>query len=153
MLDDPPAAGQDGGMSDQGLSRLLLEAFRVLDTEVEAALEDRGSSGLSPGHASGLLLIDRGGTRLTDLAGRAGITKQAMMQVIDDLEGRGFVRRQPDANDARAKVVKLTARGLRERAEARKAITAVETRARRALGARRYEALRDALEVLTAAEA
>jgi DNA-binding MarR family transcriptional regulator len=139
-------------MSDQGLLRLLLEAFRAVDGRVGEAL-DRGAAGLSPGHASALIIIDRGGTRLTDLAGRAGITKQAMMQVVDDLESGGYVRRQPDARDARAKVVKLTAKGVRERAEARRAISAVEARARRQLGTRRFEALRDALETLVDGEA
>jgi len=139
-------------MSDQGLLRLLLEAFRAVDGRVGEAL-DRGATGLSPGHASALIIIDRGGTRLTDLAGRAGITKQAMMQVVDDLESGGYVRRQPDARDARAKVVKLTAKGVRERAEARRAISAVEARARRQLGARRFDALRDALEALADGEA
>jgi len=139
-------------MSDLGLLRLLLEAFRAVDGRVGEALDDRGSAGLSPGHASALIIIDRGGTRLTDLAGRAGITKQAMMQVVDDLESGGYVRRVPDAKDARAKVVKLTAKGVRERADARRAISAVEARARRQLGARRFDALRDALEALADSE-
>ena len=138
-------------MSDQGLLRLLLEAFRAVDGRVGEAL-DRGAAGLSPGHASALIIIDRGGTRLTDLAGRAGITKQAMMQVVDDLESGGYVRRQPDTRDARAKVVKLTAKGVRERAEARRVISSVEARARRQLGARRFDALRDALEALADGE-
>ena len=137
-------------MTDQPLSRMLLECFRTLDEETTAALADRGESDLSPGHASALLLVDRSGTRLTELSQRAQVTKQAMMQVVDDLESMGSVRRIPDATDARAKVVKLTAKGLRQRADARKAISAVETRARRTLGARRYDALRETLEILSA---
>ena len=73
------------------------------------------------------------------------MTKQGMMLVLDDLEQRGYVRRVPD-RDARAKVVRLTARGRRFVAEARRASAAVEARARRDLGDRRYETLRDALE-------
>jgi len=139
-------------MGEQGLSRLLLEAFRAVDAEVGSALADRGSPELSPGHAAALLLIDRRGTRLTELAARAGITKQAMMQVLDDLEAEGFVRRQPDLRDARAKVVRLTAKGVRGRAEARKAISTVDARVRRNLGGRRYDAMREALESLAAPE-
>ena len=139
-------------MAEQGLSRLLLEAFRAVDAEVGSALADRGSPELSPGHAAALLLIDRRGTRLTELAARAGITKQAMMQVLDDLEAEGFVRRQADPRDARAKVVKLTAKGVRGRAEARRVISAVDARVRRNLGGRRYDAMREALESLAAPE-
>jgi DNA-binding MarR family transcriptional regulator len=152
MLDDIALAGEYGAMSDQGLSRLLLEAFRAVDAEVGSALEDRGAPGLSPGHAAAMLLVDRRGTRLTELAARAGITKQAMMQVLDDLESEGYVRRQPDPRDARAKVVKLTAKGVRGRAEARRAISAVDARVRRHLGGRRYDALREALESLAIPE-
>jgi len=152
MLDDIAPARQYGAMGEQGLSRLLLEAFRAVDAEVGSALADRGSPELSPGHAAALLLIDRRGTRLTELAARAGITKQAMMQVLDDLEAEGFVRRQPDPRDARAKVVKLTAKGVRGRAEARKAISAVDARVRRNLGGRSYDAMREALENLAAPE-
>jgi DNA-binding MarR family transcriptional regulator len=71
-----------------------------------------------------------------------------MMLIVDDLEQRGYVRRVPDADDARAKVVRLTARGRRYVAEARRAMAALEARARRELGERRYEALRDGLELL-----
>jgi len=139
-------------MSDPTLSGLILQAFRSLDSEIEAALEDRGIGELRPSQAKALLLVDRGGTRLSELAQRAGITKQAMMQVVDDLQTKGLARRVPDPNDARAKVVKLTARGLRERAEARRALTSVEGRARRRLGDRRYDGLRAALEELGSAE-
>jgi hypothetical protein len=72
-------------MPDPGLARALLEAFRAVDAEIQSALEDRGVD-LSPGHARGILLVDRTGTRLSELAHRAQVTKQAMMQVLDDLE-------------------------------------------------------------------
>jgi DNA-binding MarR family transcriptional regulator len=98
------------------------------------------------------LLVDRAGTRLTELAHRAAITKQAMMQIVDELESLGCVRRIPDDADARAKVVRLTAKGLRHRAAARKCVQAVEMRVRRSLGERRYEALRTLLTDLTPPE-
>jgi DNA-binding MarR family transcriptional regulator len=133
----------------QHLNRTLLEAFRAVDAQVDAALEARGASNLSPRHATALLLIDRSGVRLTDLAARAGITKQAMMQVVNDLDRLRLVERSPDPNDARAKIVKLTTRGQRERADASKAVASTEQKLRRRLGADRYEALKEALETLT----
>jgi DNA-binding MarR family transcriptional regulator len=96
-----------------------------------------------------VLNVDRRfGTRLTELARRAGVTKQAMMIVVDDLEVRGLVRRTPDPEDGRAKVVRLTARGRTFAAECRRAVAAVEARTRRTLGGRRYEGLREALDLL-----
>ncbi len=136
-------------MDDAGLSRALLDASRALDADLQAALLDRGVD-LSPGLARGILLVERTGTRLSDLASRAQISKQAMMQVVDDLEARGCVRRTPDPSDSRAKVVKLTAKGLRQRAEARRAFASVEGRTRRLLGDRRYDALKGSLGELAA---
>jgi DNA-binding MarR family transcriptional regulator len=138
-------------MAEQALSRMLLDAFRALDAEMATSLEDRGVD-LSPSHARAILFIDRAGTRLSDLAQRAAITKQAMMQVVDDLQERGLVRRASDPNDSRAKVVRLTAKGLRQRAEARRAVATVESRARRSLGDRRYEALKAILVELSVGE-
>jgi len=139
-------------VNELDLSHLLLEAFRSLDREIEAALEDRGAGELRPSQAVALLLVDRAGTRLSDLAHRAAITKQAMMQLVDDLQEKGCVRRVPDTEDARAKMVRLTAKGLRLRASSRKSIQAVESRVRRRLGSRRYDALRALLGEVSEAE-
>ena len=140
-------------MIEPGLARLLLEAFRALDAEVGGALRDLGVAELRPSQAVALLHVDRTGTRLSALAQRAEISKQAMMQLIDELSAMGCLRRTPDPPDARAKVVRLTAKGLRHRAAARKAIANVESRARRRLGNRRYDALRATLTELRSAEA
>lgn len=136
-------------MAEPSLSRLLLEASRVLGAEMVADLDERGFPDARAGHTAVFLHIDRrSGTRLTDLARRARMSKQGMMLLVDDLENRGYVRRVPDPDDARAKVVRLTARGRRYAAEARRVVAAVEARARRELGERRYEALRGALDEL-----
>ena len=134
-------------MTDPDLGRLLLEAHRALGAELVASLAERGYPDARPGHAAVFLHIDRrSGTRLTELARRARMTKQGMMLLVDDLEQRGYVRRVPDPLDARAKAVRLTARGRRYVSEARRTTAALEARARRELGDRRYETLRGALE-------
>ena len=136
-------------MTHADLGRLLLEGHRSLVAELIAGLEERGWPDLRGGHTTVFLHIDRrSGTRLTELARRAGVTKQAMMQVVDDLEARGYVRRVPDAEDARAKVVRLTARGRRCAGDCRRIVQAQETWTRRSVGERRFEAFREALELL-----
>jgi DNA-binding MarR family transcriptional regulator len=135
------------------LGRLLLEGHRALASELDAALEERGYPDLRPGHAAVFLHIDRrAGTRLTELARRARMTKQGMMLLVDDLEERGYVRRVADRDDARAKVVRLTAGGRQCAAECRRAVAALDARVRRQLGDRRYELLRESLEDLAANE-
>lgn len=139
-------------MAETNLGRLLLEGHRALASELNDALEERGYPDARPGHAAVFMNIDRrSGTGLTELARRARMTKQGMMLLVDELETRGYVRRVPDPGDGRAKIVRLTARGRRYVAEARRAVVAIEQRARRELGERRYEALRSSLDVLRGA--
>ena len=59
-------------MGEPDLSRLLLEASRVLGAEIVAGLQERGFPDARPGHAALFMHIDRRwGTRLSDLAQRA----------------------------------------------------------------------------------
>ena len=57
--------------------------------------------------------LDRGGTRLTVLAERAGMTHQSMGELVRTLVSRGYVERAPDPADARARLVVLTEKGRR----------------------------------------
>jgi DNA-binding MarR family transcriptional regulator len=136
-------------VAETDLGRLLLEGHRVLAAEMVQWLDERGYPDFRAGYAAVFLHVDRrSGTRLTELARRGRITKQGMMLIVDDLESHGYVRRVEDEHDGRAKVVRLTAKGRRVAAEARRAAAAIESRARRQLGSRRYEVLREALEEL-----
>ena len=138
-----------GVVAETDLGRLLLEGHRALANELNDALQERGYLDGRPGHAALFMNIDRrSGTGLTELARRARMTKQGMMLLVDEMETRGYVRRVPDPEDGRAKIVRLTARGRRYVAEARRAVAAIEQRARRELGERRYEALRSSLDEL-----
>jgi DNA-binding MarR family transcriptional regulator len=133
------------------LARLLLEARRSLASDLDADLAERGFPDLRPGHAALFLSIDRrSGSRVTELAEEARLSKQGMMALVDDLEGLGYVRRVADPTDARAKLVRLTARGRRAAAECRRAITAVDQRTRRQLGDD-YDTLVSVLEELATA--
>jgi DNA-binding MarR family transcriptional regulator len=51
------------------------------------------------------------GSRLTDLAHDAGMTKQAMGDLVDQAEAWGLVTREPDPNDARGRIVRFTPTG------------------------------------------
>ena len=74
-------------MTEPQLGRQLLAAHRALAAELVVELEERGWPELRASQASLVLNVDRrSGTRLTELARRAGVTKQAMMVVVDQLE-------------------------------------------------------------------
>ena len=71
-----------------------------------------GFNDVTPAFASLMLLLDATGARPTTLAQRAGITKQAISQLVRELEARDYVEQVPDSTDTRAKIVRLTERGV-----------------------------------------
>ncbi len=52
------------------------------------------------------------GERLTDLAAHAGMSKQAMANLVDQCEAWGLVEKDHDPRDARARIVRFTSTGL-----------------------------------------
>jgi DNA-binding MarR family transcriptional regulator len=94
--------------------------------------------------------IDPEGSRLTELAERAHMTKQSVGEVADDLEHRGYVERVPDPNDRRAKIIRLTERGQEAREVGRGLIDDIERDWAERFGEERIAELREALEAITA---
>jgi DNA-binding MarR family transcriptional regulator len=88
-----------------GLAYMSL-GHRIVDGVIAAGFPQR------PAHSAVMAHIDtEGGTRLTTIAARANITPQAAGELVDDLELLGYVVRQPDPDDRRAKRIVLTERG------------------------------------------
>ena len=91
--------------------------FRCARLFNEAALgrmrEEMGVAGIRASHTSLFPFIELEGTRLTDLAARLGVSKQAAGQLVEDLEQMGILERAPDPADGRAKLVRFSARGRR----------------------------------------
>ena len=75
-----------------------------------------------------------GGSRLTDLAHSAGMSKQAMGDLVDQCEAWGLVTREPDPHDKRARVVMFTASGLHWLQAFRTAVSQAEAEFRQAVG-------------------
>lgn len=89
------------------------------------------------------------GARLTDLAERAGMSKQAFAEHVAHLEEHGYVTRVPDPDDGRAKLVVPTARGLAAMAIASAAFAELEELWAQDIGAERMAAMRAGLEAIT----
>ena len=90
----------------------LGRAVRAMSGSMMAKVASRGFNGMTPAFASLMPLLDATGARPSTLAQRAGITKQAMSQLVRELEARGYVEQAPDSTDTRAKIVRLTKRGV-----------------------------------------
>lgn len=124
--------------------QLLFKAARLLDEEAlarVARLPDHPK--LRRAHTALLPHIDLDGTRVTDLAERVGVTKQAISQLLDDLEALGVVERRPDPADARSRRVLFTERGRKGLLEGLAVLRALEADLARAVGAEAMRGLRE----------
>jgi DNA-binding MarR family transcriptional regulator len=130
--------------------RLLGTAFDAFAEELERRLADTEYNDIRISHGCVFGTIDPGGSRLTDLAARARMTKQSVGEVTSDLEQRGYVERVPDPSDGRAKIIRLTERGHAAQAFGRDLIDEIEQDWADQFGAERVAALREALEAITA---
>jgi DNA-binding MarR family transcriptional regulator len=122
--------------------------YRAMDMQVFAELADAGFDDITPAQARVFQRINEGGTRLTELAAAAQVTKQTAGFLVDQLEAAGYVKRVPDPTDGRARLVSFAPRGKRAVAIAAKTVALVEQEWTDYLGARRTEQLREALRAL-----
>ena len=107
-----------GAQADQDcenahLGRLLLQALRRVQANAVAKLHACGHPDIRAGHLPVFGYIDDAGTRITDLAARAGMTRQMMGRLVRELEDLGYVATHSDPGDQRAVIVTLTAQGTR----------------------------------------
>ena len=121
---------------------------RAMEIRVMAALAAAGFDDLTLAQGRVAARISPGGTRLTALAEQAQITKQTAGFLVDQLERAGYVRREPDPADARARLVRMAPRGEAAVAVARAAEAEVEKEWTDHLGPSEIERLRAALESL-----
>ncbi len=132
-MDFSTSAPHDGWRSTH-TGRLLGEALRRFDGRVQtlmahgelaplqlANLAGRGKVSAAIVHVTRHL--DLQGSRLTDLALCAGMSKQAMTTLVDECEAWGLVQRETDTRDARAKIVRFTPTGLQWLAAFEAAVT------------------------------
>jgi DNA-binding MarR family transcriptional regulator len=131
--------------------RLLNMALVEFAEELQRRMTAAGFADLRPGHGCVFGGIDpHNGSRLTELADRAAMTKQSVGEVTSDLEQRGYLERIADPNDGRAKISRLTAHGREAYDFGRRLIDELEREWAERYGEERIAALRDALEAVAA---
>jgi DNA-binding MarR family transcriptional regulator len=147
----PSGRNDDWTGASRTIGGLLSVALRTLIADFHERLDAAGFSDVRPGSGNVFESIGAGGSTVAAMAQRAGITPQAMVQVVDYLEARGYVARTPDPTDRRAKLVRLTDRGQAADQAGRDTLAAIEAEWRQQLGDERYAAFRATLEDLVAA--
>ena len=89
---------------------LLYLPYRYLEERVLEALREQGYP-ITASQARVFQRIGPHGSRLVDLAAATSLTKQSVGFLVDQLETAGYVTREPDARDARARLVTITPTG------------------------------------------
>ena len=141
---DTPA-GADDRWRVGHLGRLMGQALRRFDervlhlmahnAEVPLALSNlaaRAQIGAAHIHITRHLGLQ--GSRLTDLAQQAGMSKQAMGDLVTQCDAWGLVRREPDLRDARARRIVFTDTGLLWLEAFRQAVAQAESEFRAQVG-------------------
>jgi DNA-binding MarR family transcriptional regulator len=96
---------------DPGLGMLAAQLLFAVQDELYRGLAAAGYHDLRPRHGIVLAYLDEQGSRATELAALSGRHKQIVGRTVDELEALGYVRREPDPADRRAKLVVPTPRG------------------------------------------
>jgi DNA-binding MarR family transcriptional regulator len=128
------------------VGQLLLKGARLLDERALGRINRQGPRlPLRRAHTGLLPHIDQQGTRLTELARRLGVTKQAAGQLVGDLEALQVIERVDDPLDGRAKLVRFTDKGVRAMHHGLSVLGGIEAELERRLGSARMRALQEAL--------
>ncbi len=126
------------------LATLMFIAYRAMDDRVISAMRDAGYQ-VTAAQARLAQRIAPGGSRLTDLAEQAQVTKQTASLLVAALEREGMVERVPDPEDGRARLIRFTDRGHAAARQALEVVMHVEQEWRDHLGPELAASLREAL--------
>jgi DNA-binding MarR family transcriptional regulator len=134
-------------MSSDGflIGSLLQAPLAELGRRVQDAYAAAGFADVRPAHSVVFRLLAPQGERVTDLAARAGTTKQAMGYLVDYLVRRGYLERLPDPTDGRAHIVRRTERGWAVNRLARDVVAAAQAEWAATLGPARFQRMLDVL--------
>ena len=140
-----PSGGRGGS-----LLRLLVEGTRAVEGRLQEGLRAAGYGDVRPAHYAVFRYLEPQGSRVTELAEAAGVTRQSMGELVDHLERGGYVERRPDPRDRRARIVVPTEAGRRGIGVAVELVAGVEEALAERMGEERLEGLAGALEELAA---
>ena len=134
--------------------QLIVQAFDLVVNGLHRHLVAAGYDDLRPTHVLNVFrFMDCDGTRPTVLARRAGMTPQAMSELVGHLEQRGYVRRVPDPDDRRGRVVVYAERGTHAAEVGEAFFVDLETRWGAVVGPERVQSIAAALTEIAKAEA
>lgn len=138
------SAGRFERSKRESVLQLLIKCARLVNEQALDCLPETEGPRPRPSHMALFPHIDREGIRLTALASKVGISKQAAGQLVDDLVEMNLVERRPDPSDGRAKRIAFTDVGYERLALGLQHLNKMQAEFEAALG-RSLEPLRDIL--------
>jgi DNA-binding MarR family transcriptional regulator len=130
------------------LGWLLGRADHLFAQGVIRAMHARGFPGIRLVHIALIRNVDEGGTRISEIARRAGMTKQATGQLASEFVELGYIRIVPDPTDGRAKIAEYTAKGKRLLRAIVASIRETESRFAAVIGEEEMARLKETLTLL-----
>ena len=130
---------------------LLFRAARLVNERAIGEIQRAGAAQVRLAHTQLFPHITFDGVRLTEIARRLEVTKQAIGPLIDELVDAGMIERIPDPADQRAKLIRWTRAGGRALQHGLGVLAQLERELTPAIGAERMATLGDTLEALIAA--
>jgi len=128
--------------SHETLGALLRRPYEWMSEYLYPALAARGFDDVRPAYSAVLRNLPPAGARVSELAIRAGMTKQSMGYLVDQMQAAALVDVVPDPQDRRANTVRLTARGEQVVAAAIELSKRFESHLGQLVGAKKVEQLR-----------
>ena len=128
------------------LIAIVARAVRVLTTDMMRESHARGHTQIRPAHDPVFATLPSEGARASDMAARAGITKQSMGEAIRDMVDLGLLEMTEDPTDRRAKLVTFTDAGMEVAQDGKRHMFALEQQWKDKFGAENYEITREVLE-------
>jgi len=130
------------------MTRLVKGAKGRLTGSVTRHLQGAGFGFLRVAHTQVFENLDADGTRLTVLADRAGMTHQAMGELVAELVAAGQLEKVDDPSDRRAKLIRPTAAGRTLLAQGRQHLSQLRARWEDSLDGITVDQVLAALDVL-----
>ncbi|MFV1983874.1 MAG: MarR family winged helix-turn-helix transcriptional regulator [Thiohalomonadales bacterium] len=127
------------------LRQRLLRASRIINIEIVNGLHKHGFTELTSSHTALLSNLDLKGSRLTDIAQRAGMTKQAMGRLADELINLNYIKRSRSQADRRAVKLTFTSTGRKLMNLSFTVMKDIEIRCAQQLGEKRFNTLLSSL--------
>jgi DNA-binding MarR family transcriptional regulator len=131
---------------------LLFAAADGLVAQLSERLQAAGYGDVRGAHGCVFGNLEADGMRLTELAERAGMTKQAVGEAVTDLERLGYAERVADPSDGRAKIICLTERGHEAQRVGFQIIADIEAEWVERFGSEAVQRMRSMLLDLTASQ-